>query len=245
MDNHFSLKNKTVLVTGASSGIGRETAIHCSKAGASLIITGRNPERLNETFHQLEGEKHLQFVADLSQSEDLNDLVKQIPQIDGLVNSAGITTHMPVKFLREKDIESIYHINFKVPVLLSAGILKKKKMKEGASIIFISSIASHVSYFGGAMYSSSKAALENYSRTLALEWAPKKIRSNCLMPTFVKTPMIEDAGKTISADKMDEFEKNSALGFGDTIDVALACQFLLSDASRWITGAQIPMGTYI
>ncbi len=240
----FSLEGKTVLVTGASSGIGRQVAISVAEAGANLFITGRNPERLSECLQMLPGKGHRMFVADLVDEEQINELVNFTEKLDGVVLSAGITTHMPVKFIREKDINEIFEINFQAPILLAGRLLKKKKVNSGASFIFMSSIASEKAYFGGALYSSAKSAIETYSRTLALELAPKKIRSNCLLPTFVKTPMVEGAGETISSEVLKRFEELSPLGFGEPKDVANAVIFFLSDASKWITGINIPLGGF-
>ena len=240
--NQFSLENKKIFVSGASSGIGKQIAISLSQFGAQLFITGRNEDRLKDCFNSLIGDGHEYFVADLTNEIEINNLVDNLPELNGVVFSAGITTHMPVKFIREKDISEIFNINFLSPVILTSRLLKKKKIIKNCSLVFMSSIASEKSYFGGSLYSSTKSSLQAYSRTLALELAPKKIRSNCLLPTFVKTPMIDDAGQTISKEVMDNFEKMSPLGFGEPEDVANATIFLLSDASRWITGVNLPMG---
>lgn len=240
----FSLEGKTVLVTGASSGIGRQVAISVAEAGAKVFITGRNQERLEECFGLLPGEGHQSFVADLLDEEAIDYLVDRLDKLDGVVFSAGITTHTPAKFIREKDFDTIFGINFRSPVLLMARLLKKKKINDGASFVFMSSIASEKAYFGGALYSSTKSAIITYSRTLALELASKKIRSNCLSPTFVKTPMVEGAGKTISQETLNGFEEMLPLGFGEPKDVANATIFLLSEASKWITGINIQMGGF-
>ena len=238
----FSLKNKTVLITGASSGIGAQSAVVCAQMGAKVIISGRNQERLQETYGKLEGDQHRQIPADLTSEEAINTLVDELPPLDGVVHSAGLTTHMPAKFLRKKNLDQLFSINYEAPVLLTARLLKKKKVNNGGSLVFMSSIATKYPYFGGAVYSSTKAGIEAYSRTLALELAPKKIRSNCLMPSFVKGPMVEEAGKTISQEVLDKFEKMMPLGFGEPEDVAHTVVFFLSDASKWITGAQLTLG---
>lgn len=238
----FSLENKRILITGASSGIGAQSAITCARMGANVIITGRNEERLSQTFEKLEGSGHQKIAADLTDEESRNGLVEQVDKVDGVVHSAGLTTHMPAKFLRQKNLDQLFQINYNAPVLLTARLLKKKKVKDGGSLIFMSSIATKYPYFGGAIYGSTKAGIEAYSKTLALELASKKIRSNCLMPSFVKGPMVEEAGKTISQEVLDKFEKMMPLGFGEPEDVANTVVFFLSDASRWITGAQLTLG---
>jgi predicted outer membrane repeat protein len=240
--SYFSLTGKTILVTGATSGIGRETAIAISRVGGIVIITGRNQERLKDTFSKLSGGNHLMISADLTNSDERISLVESLPEINGIVHSAGITGHLPVKFIGSDDIASFFRINYEAPVLLIARILKKKKLLNNASIVFLSSIATKYPYFGGALYSSTKAALEAYSRTLALELAPKGIRSNCISPSFVKTPMVEGAGETISTEVIDKFEKMMPLGFGEPDDVANAIIYLLADASKWVTGSNMALG---
>ena len=240
--NQFSLENKKILVTGASSGIGRQVAISLSEAGAIVFITGRNEERLLECYRKLKRSGHEYFIGDLTEDDQIKILVDKLPALNGVVFSAGITTHMPAKFIRKKDFSEIFEINYLTPVLLAGLIIKKKKLVDSSSLVFMSSIASSHPYFGGSLYSSSKAALESYSRTLALELSQKKIRSNCLSPGFVNTPMVEGAGNTISKEVLEEFEKMAPLGFGEPIDVANAALFLLSDASRWVTGITLPMG---
>lgn len=238
----FSLTGKTILVTGASSGIGREGAIAISHSGGTVIITGRNPERMKETFDKLTGKNHLMVTADLTNADEIARLVDELPELDGIVHSAGITGHLPAKFIGTDDIAAFFRINYEAPVLLTARIQKQKKLKNGASIVFLSSIATKYPYFGGALYSSTKAALEAYARVLALELAPMGIRSNCISPSFVKTPMVKSAGETISTEVLEKFEKMMPLGFGQPIDVANAIIYLLADASRWVTGSNIALG---
>jgi NAD(P)-dependent dehydrogenase (short-subunit alcohol dehydrogenase family) len=238
----FSLIGKTILITGATSGIGREAAIAASIAGGTLIITGRNEEHLQDTFNKLTGQNHHMLAADLTNAEEIASLVDELPSVDGIVHSAGITGHLPVKFICSEDIASFFRINYEAPVLLTARFLKKKKLHNCASVIFLSSIATKYPYFGGALYSSTKAALEAYSRTLALELAPKEIRSNCISPSFVKTPMVEGAGEIISTDVLAKFEKMMPLGFGKASDVANAIIYLLADASKWVTGSNLVLG---
>lgn len=242
MENSFSLLDKCILVTGASSGIGREAALSISKAGGSLILTGRDAMRLEQTYTSLSPGNHSCKALDLTNAEELEAFIDSLPELDGIVLSAGITGHLPAKYIGKDDYESFFNINYLAPVLLISRILKKKKLRNKASIVFLSSIATKYPYFGGALYSSTKAALEAYSRVLALELAPKGIRSNCISPSFVKTPMVEGAAETISSEVMDKFEKMMPLGFGEPQDVANAIVFMLSDASRWVTGSNMVLG---
>ncbi|MEA3504169.1 MAG: SDR family oxidoreductase [Bacteroidota bacterium] len=238
----FTLNGKIILITGASSGIGKQTALTCSQQGATLIITGRDQNRLEETLKLLHGSGHQKIVADLTNEEAIKQLIGEIPKVDGVVHSAGITAHMPARFIKKKNVDQLFKINFEAPVLLTAALLAKKKINKGGSVVFMSSIASKYPFFGGALYSSSKSAIEAYSKTLALELAPKKIRANCLQPSFVKGPMVDGAEQTVSAEVMEKFEKMLPLGFGEPDDVANTIVFFLSEASKWITGSTLTLG---
>ena len=240
--NAFDLSGKTILITGASSGIGKQAAISISNYGGRLIITGRNEDRLKETFDSLKPGEHLALTADLSIAEERDSIIEQTPEINGVVHCAGITGHLPAKFIRQQDLNEMFNINFNVPVLFTSQLLKNKKILQNSSIVFLSSITTKYPYYGGALYGSTKSAIESYSKVLALELASKKIRSNCLAPSFVQTPMVEDAEKTISKEVLDKFEKMMPLGFGEPEDVANAIVFFLSDASKWITGTNLILG---
>jgi len=242
MHNPFSLSGKTVLVTGASSGIGRQAAIDLSEAGATVVVTGRNPQRLAETYASLKGEGHSQFTADLTKHDTFGEMAEKLPVLNGVVHSAGFTNHIPAKFIAASDINDMMKVNYMAPVLLTAALLRKKRVAEHGSIVFLSSISTKYPYYGGALYSSSKAALEAYSKVLALELGSKGIRSNCLSPSFVQTPMVEGAGQTISKEVLEKFEKMMPLGFGETSDVSHAIIYLLSDASKWVTGSNMVLG---
>ncbi len=242
MNMNFNLSEKKILITGASSGIGKQTAIAISEYGGNVFITAREQKRLNETFKQLKGNNHQSFTADLTDEKQIHNLIENLPELNGVVYCAGITCHIPAKFIRSQDISQIFKINYEAPVLLSGKLLSKKRLKNNSSIVFLSSIATKHPYFGGALYGSTKSAIEAYSKVLALELAPKGIRSNCISPTFVKTPMVDDTEKTISKETLQKIEKMHPLGFGEPSDVANAIVFFLSDASRWITGANLILG---
>jgi NAD(P)-dependent dehydrogenase (short-subunit alcohol dehydrogenase family) len=237
----FSLENKTVLITGASSGIGKATAIAASNAGANVIITARDKNRLQDTFACLAPGEHKVIQADLSSLHELESLIDSFDNIDGLVHSAGVLKPFPIKFLAEKHFTEISRINYEAPVLLTASLLKKKKINDHGSVVFISSISSQYGYKGGALYSATKAAIDSFSRTLALEHASQKIRSNTINAGMVRTKIFEQASEIITSDLMDAHGKNYPLGFGEPEDIANAVLFLLSPASRWITGTSIVM----
>lgn len=233
--NPFSLTGKAILVTGASSGIGKSCAIQCSKMGAKLIITGRNQERLGKTLGLLSGNAHQSIVGDLRDDNQIDALVESIETLDGIVFNAGINPKKLVKFIRKADIEDVFSINFTSPVLLVQRILKKKKFKRGASIVFMSSISTEYASISNSLYSASKGALNSFLRVLALEVAPQKIRVNAIQPGMVRTQMMEAYA---IKEELEAWEKTYPLGrFGEPEDIAYACIYLLSDASQWMTGS--------
>mgnify|MGYP002639354540 CR=1 FL=1 len=240
------LTGKKILVTGASSGIGKHAAILISKQGGKLIITGRDKSRLEETLKELSGDNHLSIVADLVIEDELVNLVSQLPKLDGLVHCAGIVGPTPVKFIRENDIKKMLRINFEVPVLLTSRILLMKKLVDKSSVVFMSTVATKMPYFGGALYNSSKSAIESYSSTLALELVKKGIRSNCLSPGLVNTPLIKkpvsDGQMEIVDESLGRYLKKYPMGIGEPDDVANAIAFFLSDESRWVSGTNLVMG---
>ncbi len=243
------LKGKTVLVTGASSGIGMQAAISISKQGATLIISGRNKEKLAETLSLLAGGRHIIHSGDLTNDEDREELLQMLPELNGLVQCAGIVGPMPAKFIRQDDIKKMFGINYRVPVLLTASILQKKKLMKDASVVLMSSVVTRSPYFGGALYAGSKAAIEAYTKSLALELVDRGIRVNCLSPGLVNTPLITDPAKEANPEMVDDSLKRYIakypMGIGQPEDVANTIVFLLSDESKWISGANIDMGGVI
>lgn len=235
----FYLNDKTILVTGASSGIGRQTAINIAKLGGTLIITGRNETALKETFSLLEGEGHIMLTADLTDEKQIETISSKTPKLNGIVLNAGVSVPFPIKYLTNKKIEQTFSINFNATVLLMATLLRKKAIKNEASIVFVSSISANFPSKGGAMYGSSKAAIENFSKVLALELSHQKIRSNCVAPGMVKTKIYDNVENVISKEAMDKHIAQYPLGVGFPEDVANSIIFLLSPASRWITGSSI------
>ena len=237
--NPFSLENKTVLVTGASSGIGRMTAIECSRMGATVIITARNKERLQETFDALDHsarQSHLQVIADLTTDEAILSLADSLPVLDGVSLNAGVVKTLPVKFINQEALSEVLSINMIAPILLVQRLLKKKKLQRGSSVVFTSSIGGvMISTIGNTMYGVSKGGLNAFMKGLALELASNGIRSNSVNPGFVDTSILS-AG-IISEEQLKENMKAYPLGrFGRPIDIAHAIIYLLSDASSWVTG---------
>ena len=237
--NPFSLSGKTVLVTGASSGIGRTTAIECSKMGANVIITARNEGRLQSTLSDLavcDGQHHQLISADLSSEEGVFALVEQLPALDGVSLNAGIVKTLPIKFINNDELSKILDVNMIGPVLLVQRLLKKKKVNRGCSIVFTSSIGGvFTSKVGNTMYGISKGGLNAFMKGLALELAPRGIRSNSVNPGFVDTNIL--AAGVITEEDLKKNLLTYPMGrFGKPEDIAHAIIYLLSDASSWVTG---------
>ena len=236
--NPFTLEGKTILVTGASSGIGRGIVIACSKMGATVIINGRNEQRLAETMTEMQGEENLSLAADLSDSNSLTGMVSRLPKLDGIVHCAGIGQRVLCKQLQEADLDTMMDVNFKAPVMLQTEILKQKKINKGASIVFIASIASDSPSIGNAVYSASKGAIISYANCLALELAPRQIRVNCILPAMIWTDLILKGG--ITEEELKEDEKKYPLKrYGKPEDIANLSIYLLSNAAAWMTGSSI------
>jgi NAD(P)-dependent dehydrogenase (short-subunit alcohol dehydrogenase family) len=230
----FSLAGKTIFVTGASSGIGRSIAVECSKMGATLVITGRNEDRLNETFHLLKNGAHKQFVADLAKTSELEVLVDSLENLDGLVFSAGINDKSLVKFINEEKVDHMMSINFRSPALVLKQLMKKKKINKKASVVFMSSISAFYPTIGNALYAASKGALNSFAKVLALEFLSQRVRVNCIQPAFVETSMLE---KYALQEEIQKIKDNYPLGrFAKPEEIAYAVIYFLSDASEWITG---------
>jgi NAD(P)-dependent dehydrogenase (short-subunit alcohol dehydrogenase family) len=238
MTNLFSLQNKKILVTGASSGIGRETSILLSNLNAELIICGRNEQRLFETMSALKNpERHRMFIGDLNDENSIQDLINSFDNIDGLVLIAGIVKTVPIKFLNYNELTTILHSNFVSPVLLIQRAIKSKKINKNGSIIFMSSIAGNIlADKGNGAYAASKAALNGICKVMALEFASQKIRVNAICPGMVQTPMTNNELASVTKEQLELNEKMYPLGYGEPIDVAASVAYFLSDCSKWVTG---------
>jgi NAD(P)-dependent dehydrogenase (short-subunit alcohol dehydrogenase family) len=235
IDHPFHLRGKRVLVTGASSGIGRAIAIACAAAGAGVVISGRNQERLDATLAELGTDgHHLAVLADLTDAQQLAALAEQVGQLDGVVHGAGVDGVTPVRMLRPVFLDGVFGANFMAPVLLTQKLLYAKSLRNGASIVFLSSIAAHTGTVGVGPYSASKAALEGLVRCLALEVAARGMRANTLAPGMVDTPLVNQDPAWLA-----EKAKSYPLGIGKPEDVAHAAIYLLADASRKVTGINL------
>jgi len=238
-NNPFSLEGKTILITGASSGIGRAIAIESSKMGASLVINGRNPERLNDTFLHLSGNGHKQLVADLSLKNAIDEIIETAPLLDGVVHCAGLTQTLPFQFINEEALSKIMSINFTAPSLISALLVKKKKLNKGGSIVFISSASGvYCTGLSGSVYSASKGAVNGMMKGMALDLASKGIRVNSVNPAMVETSIFDEG--LITSEQLEEDRKRYPLRrYGKPEEIAYAAIYLLSDASAWVTGSSL------
>lgn len=228
------VENKTILVTGASSEIGESIVKLLSSSLAKIILTGRNESRLQNIISELEGSEHKYFVADLEHESHLDELVKGLPKLDGIVFCAGYNEFIPIKFIKSKKANKIFNINYFASVFLLQKILSKKLLNKEASLVFISSISSVLGVPATTLYAASKASINSTVKVLASELSSQKIRVNSINPGIVVTPMLDQGN--IDKDSLMEQEKLYPLGFGKPEDVAHAVQFHLSTHSRWLTG---------
>lgn len=239
MYNPYSLEGKTIFITGASSGIGRSAAIECSKMGATVIITARNEERLNETFNQLEGDNHKMIICDLSKSDEVASLIDSLPEVNGVINNAGYTTFAPIQFIDDKVMKGMYEVNTIAPIMILKSLVKKKRIKRGASVVFTSSLSGlGRTSVGNTMYAGTKGAVSAFVQGAALELAPKGIRVNAVCPGMVETSILNDG--VVSSEQIEEDKKIYPLKrYGKPEEVAWAMIYLLSDASGWTTGTNL------
>lgn len=237
MDNNvFRLEGKKILVTGASSGIGKATAIECSKAGATVYLTARNSERLELTLAEMKGHNHKIIVADLTSLEDINNLVDKVGFLDGVALVAGINDKMIIKKIDDTYISNMLSTNFEGPALLMQRLLKMKKLNKFTSVVFMSSVSAFYPSVSNAIYAASKAAINQFAKVLALEVLPLKARVNCIMPAFVETEMIQKYGE----ETLMEIKNSYPLGrFAKPEEIAYSVIYYLSDASQMITGSSL------
>lgn len=240
----ITLKEKNILITGASSGIGQRCAVLCSELGANVIIVGRNSLKLQQTFDSLSGNNNQYFQQDVTEFEKLESIVTQsvskLGQINGFIHCAGVEMTIPLQNMNAEKYNQLFSVNT-ISAFELARILSKKKYcsPSGASFIFISSVMGHLGAMGKIGYCSSKSALMSGSKAMAIELAPKKIRVNCVLPGIVETEMFQKMMIDLPEESLNEISKMHPLGFGKPDDIANLCAFLLSDLSKWITGSDL------
>ena len=242
--NPFSLDGKTIVVTGASSGIGKQCAISCSQMGARIVLIARNEQRLEDTLSQMDGEGHLSASIDLTDfdvlKEKVKDIVTAVGPIDGLVNCAGVSTTLPLKLMDVQKMDYFFHTNVFSAIQLSRYFCNMGNIsKDGASIIFLSSIMGLAGENGKSLYSMTKGALLSAARSLACEYARRRIRFNTISPGAILTPINQELPHMKNPEARAILEGKHLLGLGQTTDIAYACIYLLSNASRWITGQNL------
>ena len=240
MYNPFSLEGKTVLITGASSGIGRTTAVECSKLGATVVVTARREDALIETMALLHGDGHMYVLCDLSTEEACLELVSKLPVLDGVVSNAGVGKMLPVQFYSDDVLEEVFRINTFAPMILMKTLVRKKKLKNPSSVVFSSSISgySNVAPANG-IYGSSKSALTAYMKYAALELASKGIRCNAVHPGRVNTALIANNRFLSDDDVAKDIAQYPLKRYGEPEEIAYAIIYLLSDAASWVTGTNL------
>jgi NAD(P)-dependent dehydrogenase (short-subunit alcohol dehydrogenase family) len=242
--NPFAIEGKTILVTGATSGIGRATAVECARMGAKIIAVGRNQERLDTLQNELKNEcltneGHLFFQCDLTDEAQVQVLVEAISRIDGVACCAGVANMNPFAFVSHEEMERVFQINCFAPAMLVNRLLKAKKIGKGSSVVFVSSVdGPKIVHAGNSVYSGSKSALVGMARNMAIDLAGKKIRVNCVLPGTTDTPMIHTGSAT--DESLAETAKSLHMRrFAQPEEIANAIIFLLSNAASYITGTEI------
>jgi NAD(P)-dependent dehydrogenase (short-subunit alcohol dehydrogenase family) len=242
MENPLELTGKTVLVTGASAGIGRSTALLLGRLGARVVLSGRNLDRLHETAGQMEGSGHHIAALDLINPNEIAawiaEVVQAVGPLHGLAHCAGIGPMAPLRFLQLERIEEVMRVNFYSAALLTKEFARKRVHRAGASIVLVASVAGMVGTPARTAYSASKGALIAFAKSAAVELAKDGIRVNCVAPSYVRTEMYEKAGDFLTPEQLQAcVESQQPLGLGTPLDVAQAIAFLLADTGKWITGS--------
>lgn len=243
MLNPLDLSGRTVLVTGASSGIGRSTSVLLSRLGAKLILVARSRDNLEETRCLLDGEGHVTEACDLRETDAIPGWLKRLGAehgpFSGLVHSAGVHATLPLRFQTGEQLDDLMRINFTAAVQLAKGFRQRKTHTESSGIVFVSSVMGLVGQAGVSAYVASKGALISLARSLALELADEGIRVNCVAPGQVESKMAESQDAVLTDEQRATIEKMHPLGLGQPEDVANSIAFLLADTGRWITGTTL------
>ncbi|MGI9456399.1 MAG: SDR family NAD(P)-dependent oxidoreductase [Aeoliella sp.] len=243
MNCPLDLSNRRILVTGASSGIGRETCLLLAELGAKVVLAARNEATLSEVQREMIGEGHQIAPIDLTEVDPIVGWTKSLADrqgpFDGIVHSAGMQATRPLQMLDGARINQLMQLNLTSALQLARGLRQRSVHRKPASIVFISSVMGLVGQPAIAAYAASKGALIAATKALALELAVENIRVNCIASGHVKTPMANRVENTLTKEQFESIEKMHPLGFGTPRDVAGAIAFLLADTGRWITGTTL------
>jgi NAD(P)-dependent dehydrogenase (short-subunit alcohol dehydrogenase family) len=235
-----ALAGKNILVTGASSGIGREAAVHFARCGARLVVMGRNQARLGETLASLAGEGHQSEAGDLDDAEATADTVQRIAgrvgALHGVFHSAGSSLVLPAKLTKNHHLDEVFGAGVRGALGIARAAGKKNVIADGGSLVFMSSVSSVRGRPGMVAYSAAKGAVDGMVRALASELAPRRIRVNSIISGAVATAMHNQFVESVNETMVDNYRNLHLLGFGEPSDIANAALFLLSDAAGWITG---------
>jgi NAD(P)-dependent dehydrogenase (short-subunit alcohol dehydrogenase family) len=239
----LDLSGRVFLVTGASSGIGREVAILLSKLNARAVLAGRDEERLHQTLCSLKGSGHQIAPFDLVNTAAIPDWVRSIAAtagpLDGVIHAAGISFTLPARYISAEKLDLTMRTNVYSAVMLARGFCHKSCHSSTASITFISSVTALAGNSGISVYACSKAALLGLTKSLAVELAPERIRVNCVLPGYVRSEMMAKVEDMLLPDQASSIERMHLLGLGAPSDVANAIVYLVSDAGRWVTGSTL------
>lgn len=243
-EDQFRLDGRNIVITGASSGIGRQCAIECSKRGARLILVARNEKNLQETLEKMNGEGHSLVTLDLSLLDKiegkLTPVMESFGKIHGLVHSAGTQVTAPLAQMKLEKQEAMFNLNYHAAMELSKLVTKKRYIPDtGISLVYIAAVFAFRGGSAVAGYSGSKGALLSSARSLAVELARKKVRVNCVSPGLIITDLVQDLIARLDEEQVSKKQEKHPLGFGKPQDIANACVYLLSDASRWVTGINL------
>jgi NAD(P)-dependent dehydrogenase (short-subunit alcohol dehydrogenase family) len=240
MHNPMALDGHAVLVTGASSGLGRAISILISKLGGRVVLVARSQERLAETLSLMDAGDHRVEPFDLERLDDIprwmKNLTSEVGPLNGLVHSAGLHVTMPLRVLKPSRLEELMKVNVSAAMALTKGFRQRGVRAEQGSVVYLSSVSALAGSAGNAAYSATKGALVSMCRSLAMELAPEQIRVNCLAPGWVPTELSARAGEKLEGSQLQAIADMHPLGLGQPDDVANAAAFLLADTGRWITG---------
>ena len=241
--NEQYLAGKRVLVTGASSGIGRQTAIALAACGARVCASGRDATRLQATLDALAGAGHGLLPLDLNGDDTITESIqadaKAHGAFHGAFHSAGVSMVRPIKMCKRKQFDDVFASSVQSALAIARAMSLRGVMEDGGSLVFMSSVAGLRGQTGMSLYSAAKAAMDGMTRSLAVEFAPRGIRVNAICAGAIETPMHSSLLTTLNDDSIEAYRSKHLLGFGQPADVANAVTFLMGQGGRWMTGTSL------